>query len=81
MSCCLLLEPPCRQAMRQKIDLLDVVRLLAVSGGRRPPSPPSRSFFSIPLCGPLPRMLWRLSFWLKQAGCKTEGRACCRIML
>ena len=21
MSCCLLLEPPCRQAMRQKIDL------------------------------------------------------------
>ena len=35
MSCCLLLEPPCRQAMRQKIDLLDVVRLLAVSGGRR----------------------------------------------
>ena len=29
MSCCLLLEPPYRQAIGQKIDLLDVVRLLA----------------------------------------------------
>ena len=34
--------------MRQKIDLLDVVRLLAVSGGRRcalPPEPPFPLFF------------------------------------
>ena len=35
MGCCLLLKPPYRQAIGQKIDLLDVVRLLAVSGGRR----------------------------------------------
>ena len=30
------------------------------------PEPPleGSSFFSIPLCGPPPRMLWRLSFWL-----------------
>ena len=84
MGCCLLLKPPYRQAIGQKIDLLDVVRLLAVSVGTRcalPPEPPLPLFFSIPLCGPLPRMLWRLSFWLKQAGCKPEGRACCRIML
>ena len=48
MGCCLLLKPPYRQAIGQKIDLLDVVRLLAVSVGRRcalPPEPLLLLFF------------------------------------
>ena len=47
MSCCLLLEPPYRQAMRQKIDLLDVVKLLAVSGGGGRCPPPALFFYTV----------------------------------